>query len=168
MCPLYHAIYYLSRKASVVWHFLVSLLKKRATFVEEGNPNSISNHSLTKLLVERALSQNYIVSYDDFLLIDEYLPRFGGPRGLGVGRRVFVEIGTIKIIEQVEPSHSYPSEKPSSSSQRRKKKVEKSPSIYTTGKGKEKVIYGETPCTPQPQSSVKTRLFAKRVEKESV
>ena len=100
-------------------------------------------------------------SWEDFFYqwMNIYI-NLGGSRKLGISK-VSTTIGTIKIVEQDSSSKN-----PRSS--RWKRKVDKSPSISTIGKGKEKCVYEEDPMTPQPQIGVITMSSIKRVNKELV
>ena len=48
-------------------HFMYCIMLKRATVVQKGTPKDVSHHYFIKLIIEKALREQFGIPWDDFV-----------------------------------------------------------------------------------------------------
>lgn len=81
--------------------FLFNIIKRQATYVQQGKTQSVSHHCFIRAIIERELTRRHLGTWEDFVKLKIEEPKRGGTKGKGIGTREKISIGVSKVVYKI-------------------------------------------------------------------
>lgn len=78
--------------------FLYNIVKRQASYVQQGKAQSVSHHCLIREIVEKELTRQHLGTWEDFVKLKPMGPQSSGPRGQGMGTHEKTAVGVRKVV----------------------------------------------------------------------